>query len=203
MTMDTFLAVLDMEPVRGHGVLSFGTGEPTVHPQFLEMLQLAMADNRWFVRVVTNGKRKKLCLEVAALAAEGKIEGHLSLDEWHDPIPSEVVEAFKRDVSNPVDKRAYRICRPQDLKNVGRCDFGPDSRPTCRCPVPKVRPDGSVYWCGCENAVRLGDVRTWDRTMLCDKRKLGCDGFLLGANKGATKAFFGRLGRALMTGGDR
>lgn len=204
MTLETFKQALSMEPVRGYGTLSLGTGEPTVHPQFWDFVDAALADERWTVRVVTNGKRTKIALKIAEMARSGVLEGHLSLDKWHDPIDPDVVEAFKRDPSLPNDRRAYRHCKDEDLKNAGRCDFGPRRGPTCRCPVPKIIPDGTVFWCGCETALAIGHVSSgWDVNLVSRPRQLGCQSFLPGADRSATRDFFGKMRLAVLTGKSR
>ncbi len=205
MTEEVFVATLKMEPVRGRGTLSFGSGEPTIHPLFWRFIELALADGRWGVRVVTNGKKKRTSLRLAELAKEGKLQAHLSLDEWHDPISPEVIEAFKRDPSLPNDKRGYREMVQEDLKNVGRCDFGPDQAPSCRCPVPKVRPDGSVYLCGCEEAKPIGHVLTgWDKGLVKKPSALGCSAYSAGAdNKAGQKRFYEGLHQIMVKGRTR
>lgn len=194
MTEEIFRAALAMKPVRGFGTFSLGSGEPTVHPQFFDFLAIAIADTRWRVRVVTNGKLSAIALKVAELAGIGQIEGHLSLDRWHDPIDPAVIAAFKRDASNPSDKRAYRFCDQEDLKNVGRCDFALDKRPSCRCPVPKITVDGSVFFCGCERAISIGHVLTgWDERLAKEPRKLNCDRYALNADSDAPSKLFDGL----------
>ncbi len=206
MTEEVFRAALNVEPLSSiRGVMSFGTGEPTVHTKFWDFLNLALTDGRWKIRVVTNGKRTDWALKVAELGKEGKIQAHLSLDQWHDPIKQEVIEAFKRDPSNTRDRRSYRFCEEKDLKNLGSCDFGTDKRPMCRCPVPKITVDGSIYNCGCETAVKLGHVLSgWDKTLLQDRSKLGCARYLPGSDKGENaRVFFSRMGKLIREGTDR
>ena len=201
MTEEVFRAALKMAPVRGYGTFSFGSGEPTVHPQFWKFIEIALEDKRWNVRVVTNGKLTETALRLAELGKQGILEAHLSLDKWHDKIDQSVIDAFKRDPTLKGDKRAYRFCEDSDLKNIGRCDFAKDKRPSCRCPVPKITTNGNVYFCGCEQAIAIGHVLTgWDEGAKKNYKKLNCTRWIEGADKTAPSRFFGGVQSALRNG---
>ena len=94
MDMETFKAALNFAESYGFENIAIGGGEPTVHPQFWEMLGLAVL---WGVDVwlATNGKRKKDALRLAKAAEKRIVAVDLSLDEWHEPIDYEVSDAFR------------------------------------------------------------------------------------------------------------
>ena len=78
--------------------MTIGGGEPTLHPDFWEILAYAMQEGHkeiypW-VFLVTNGKRTEDALALAYLADNALIHVQLSQDDWHDPIDYKVVKAF-------------------------------------------------------------------------------------------------------------
>jgi organic radical activating enzyme len=81
----------------GDGI-TIGGGEPTLHPQFWNILAEAiyrLKDTEGECPfIVTNGKRTEDALALAWLADHNYISAYLSMDNFHDSIDNEVVEAF-------------------------------------------------------------------------------------------------------------
>ena len=140
--------------------VAIGGGEPTVHPQFEKFLLYAIAhvDSVW---IATNGKKKALALLLAKLARSGIISAALSQDDYHEPISAEVVQAFQRatrsfTMPNDNDCREIRNVTGKEAK-AGRCTWGDD---TCCCEDRVITPNGDMYWCGCPDAPKLGNIMT-------------------------------------------
>ena len=74
MTCTTFRAALELAEQRGDSI-TFGGGEPTIHPQFWEFFGLAIGrfHDEPGIYMVTNGKKTETALALAALAKGGKI----------------------------------------------------------------------------------------------------------------------------------
>lgn len=163
MSIATFknaLQALDDESV------SIGGGEPTIHPQFWEMIGLALGscESVW---LATNGKATDTALALANLAKRGVLGCDLSTDAYHEPVEPAVYEVFKRD-SRPGeyignrqtdDMRGERDVTFQGTKEpimAGRCDWGNEG--DCVCSEFIVEPNGDVRGCGCFDAPCFGNV---------------------------------------------
>jgi organic radical activating enzyme len=81
--------------------ITIGGGEPTLHPDFWEILAYAVRqmqgsdDGDAGLLVVTNGKRTEDALALAFLADHCVLSADLSQDIYHDSIDPLVVETFK------------------------------------------------------------------------------------------------------------
>jgi len=141
--------------------ICLGGGEPTVHPQFERFLleAIAMSDSELSPFVATNGKRRMRALMIARLAKAGAITGVLSLDEWHEPISCDVIEAFGNNVRTIVDP--FLVGRYLETSGLDRADEPPESmRLRCVCDECFVVPNGTIYQCGCADAPVIGHVDT-------------------------------------------
>jgi organic radical activating enzyme len=79
--------------------ITIGGGEPTLHPDFWEILAYAIEQGEnvaesW-VSIITNGKRTEDALALAFLADHCLLSAELSQDSYHDPVNPLVVETFK------------------------------------------------------------------------------------------------------------
>ena len=99
MSLDTFRAVVHYAE-QNDELIFIGGGEPTIHPQFWDIMGIAMVADLDSeintIQLVTNGKETATALRLARLAKQGKITCDLSQDQWHEPIDPEVVKAFTR-----------------------------------------------------------------------------------------------------------
>ncbi len=120
--------------------ITLGGGEPTVHPDFDRLLDLALArivgTDR--IRIITNGKLTRRALRIAKLAHRGRICAVLSRTRYHEQISHKVVQAF-----------GWHVGREVDVVRSGRAWWGKDN---CLCPVPIIRPDGQVQACACQGS---------------------------------------------------
>lgn len=168
MSRETLMAALDLAEQYGH-MLTVGGGEPTVHPQFFEFLGLAMAYNpepSWRVLVVTNGKRKDMAMRLAAMAREGLVRADLSLDDYHDLISPQVIQAFtpaRSNASNGYSSTSFQDFRGirsvERIVPVGRAvkENVATENEGCCCESLLVDPEGRIFACGCKS-IQLGTV---------------------------------------------
>lgn len=155
MSLETFRNALKEF---GGDLMSIGGGEPTIHPQFWQMLGECIADSGETVWMATNGKETKTALALAKLAQKGVLIVELSQDPYHEKIDQTVVEAFQRDSNsysrNENDCRGIRNTSGALIK-AGRCKTGSNS---CICNGIMIKPNGDVKACGCKNAPTFGNV---------------------------------------------
>jgi MoaA/NifB/PqqE/SkfB family radical SAM enzyme len=176
MSLETFRKALKLVEDRGGGPITLGGGEPTLHPEFEQMLIEAMAMNTWDEEecvpcVITNGSHRRRAIMLARLAEKGMVASILSLDQYHDRdmVHEEVVNAFTWNRRPGEGRLDYRRRRPRDYRDIrtettnlvngGRCDFGHDEK-YCLCPGREVRPNGDMYMCGCQPSQLIGNVAT-------------------------------------------
>jgi MoaA/NifB/PqqE/SkfB family radical SAM enzyme len=160
MSYETYSKTIELA-VKMNEKIALSGGEPTIHPQFLSFLEMAIKksktkDYNITPYVHTNGKNKRISLMLLELAKKRKVVAGISLDKWHDPIDEEVKRSFQlsqgfyvfvRDVSKSPD------VAPQ---KSGRCEDGYDFCPMFGTPFIDV--DGSIHECGCENAPEIGHI---------------------------------------------
>lgn len=168
-----------------------GGGEPTLHPKFFEFLGYAIVSQPYGelgeiqVGVITNGSITRSAMRLAEMAEIGLIYAGLSQDQFHDPIDERVVAAFtkKRQLDGTYKNRDHREIRKNiyNIMPAGRgkvlVDDGVYERSftDCACPGQLVRPDGSVYDCGCPGAPSIGNIMRdcieWNYDGECYKQK--------------------------------
>ena len=155
MTLETFKASLRWEP---QALLNFGGGEPTCHPMFWDMMDIAIkARGVGRVWVATNGKLAPHALLLAGMIHDGVIRGCLSQDKYHEPIGQDVIDAFRY---ARIDKPTIRdITRHGTLDPIraGRCDWG-ERRECVGSGLPFILPSGEVKQCGCISSPIIGNV---------------------------------------------
>ncbi len=178
MSMSTLRKALEL--CREYGSPPFiGGGEPTLHPRFEQILleTLAYSDPEiGGVGIITNGSIPRRAMLIARLTKVDIISGELSQDEYHDPIPPEVVHMFSelgkekkysqtiRDTSVGGTKECLPHGRGVELLGLPyhtpNNDIEEDFRTDADCPGYgwMVLPDGKVVQCGCEDSPIIGDV---------------------------------------------
>ena len=147
--------------------LFIGGGEPTLHPQFWEILGLVMASNSaWAcstgtppVGVVTNGRNAKDAIRLAQLAESGAIMASLSRDQYHEDIEERVVRAFTKSEMRRQDPHDFRDLRGRisRVRGVGRGRNFEGPTPCDDCSL-LIAPTGTVWRCSCRRE-SLGNIR--------------------------------------------
>jgi hypothetical protein len=135
---------------------SIGGGEPTLHPFFWQILMECVAVNE-SVWLATNGSNTQISLALERMARNGVIGCALSLDPFHDPIDSVVVNAFRKTYTHADDDRREIRDTSKSLIKAGRCKNG---KKGCICPDLFIKPNGDVMGCGCDKAKKYGNVTT-------------------------------------------
>lgn len=158
MPMDTLKKALSLASSYGD-FITLGGGEPTVHPKFWEMVGVVLgsADTEYPPLIVTNGKKTKTALQLAALAKRGVLQVDLSQDGYHDPIDNVVINAFKvdrrfrgYDSGSTTDLRGIRNVEERII-SVGRAiKTNVGFEEGCACEDLTIAPDGTIYSCGCK-----------------------------------------------------
>lgn len=172
MPLEVIRAATKLAEERGDDV-TLGGGEPTMHPQFWEILGLVLAgtahsavDECCPPLVVTNGSQTETALKLAKLAKRGVLMAELSRDKWHDPIDPKVVQAFEKAsprtggdylYGNRNQENDFRGIRTVSrIVKAGRAkSWGSDDG--CACETLFVAPDGALFACGCK-LERFGTV---------------------------------------------
>jgi len=173
MSLDVFESILDRYGYilkENDAYVVLGGGEPTLNPEFWKFVEVGSKLNK--VWVATNGSNKKDALKICDMAKRNLLHGVLSLDEWHDPIDLEVIEAFTEGLSmerceawstmwNPYDKIDQREIRSVKIPLFGgRAKKMKKTRSGCPCPGIQFKVTGDIYPCGCEDAPKIG---TYDK----------------------------------------
>jgi MoaA/NifB/PqqE/SkfB family radical SAM enzyme len=148
---------------------TIGGGEPTLHPEFQELISWAVSNLPQFpddfdecvpsVHCVTNGKRTENALWLARQARLMRVSARLSQDPFHDPINPKVVRAFDPrsweeddDLPDCLEPKMWRNFNTlYSVHALGRGKNIPHALKLddCVCSSIFVQPDGSVYSCGC------------------------------------------------------
>jgi hypothetical protein len=177
MSLATFRKALQL--CEDFGCIPFiGGGEPTLHPQFEQMLCEAIpvaAEQGGKLGVITNGGITRRAKMIASLTKAGVIHGELSQDEYHDEIDEDVVNAFVqageklghfhnaiRDTSAGHSRDPLPHGRAVEMLGLNYhdedCLEDPRDEGDCPCPDWMVYPDGTIHQCGCDNSPQVGHV---------------------------------------------
>ena len=99
--------------------LTIGGGEPTMYPEFWRVIRHALMYyttdyliGNPLVCVITNGKRKRDAMSLAALGQMGLIDARLSVDPWHEVVDPEVYDVYLRNINH------FRAVLPAQVKEV-------------------------------------------------------------------------------------
>lgn len=159
-------------------VISIGGGEPTLHPDFFDILETCI-NNFSSVWMATNGSQTSKMYRLADIingtdypectcdypddcscVAEGiygvdKLAVALSQDYWHDPINPKIVDLWERnkwETRNVAHSNAGAAAQGRAKRTgAGWSDH-------CVCPDFIIRPDGKIKICGCTHSPIIGDV---------------------------------------------
>ena len=168
MSIDIFCRALDAGQ-GSNNVCDIGGGEPTLHPMFWDMIEMAIQANYRTVWVSTNGKNVQDAIKLSEMARNGVLACQLSLSKYHEQIDWEVLYAFE----NCPDRCDPKSCvcaggKGYDLRMVnlnssilvgqGRAKFLDFSKKHCGCHGGIVKPSGIVKQCMCDDSPVVGTV---------------------------------------------
>ncbi|KKN01190.1 hypothetical protein LCGC14_1130310 [marine sediment metagenome] len=147
--------------------MTIGGGEPTVHPEFWEMLALTIAKRRkhsWLscIGVVTNGKKTQDAKKLLGLAKDGKIYCRLAIDQYHEPIDPETITLFLDAQREYNDVSVVEHIEDQNLISSGRCNWG---REYCNENTMLIKSDGQIFQCICSDSPCIGDVHGFSESL--------------------------------------
>jgi len=184
MAIETFQAACEYDEP------SIGGGEPTLHPQFADILRIAM-DHTYdgSVGIITNGTQTTWAKLLMHMAKAGIVWARLSEDSYHPwyAVDDEVRRGFTEmsALNNTTDGR-----EPMYVGRAIKTYYdGVDPREVrreligCDCNNLLVKPNGDIHHCSCPGARKIGDVwcgidpdkeerfRSEDGEWLCHTRK--------------------------------
>lgn len=165
MPFGTFKKIIDAHQPDS---IAIGGGEPTLHPDFVNMLFYAISKcgGNGEVWLATNGSQKDTSITLANLARKGVIGCALSLDDYHDPISEEVIWAFKDGLApkgSHIRHEDYRSIRTVNrISPVGRAlvnglESYAEEEFNC-CGGNFVTPDGKIFYCDCIDSPQIGFI---------------------------------------------
>jgi len=149
MSLETFKEIV----MQDTECICIGGGEPTLHPKFMDILLYAIAvgDSVW---MATNGAITETALMLAKLGKLDNFTCRLSLDEYHEPIDTEVETAFWEAQQN-YQRGFVSYTESGKIINAGRArksGLYSDAADICPCSEMFVRPQGTIHYCGCSNS---------------------------------------------------
>jgi MoaA/NifB/PqqE/SkfB family radical SAM enzyme len=169
-------------------MLSIGGGEPTLHPDFFDVLRRSL-ETFTYIWMATNGSKTKIMWRLAniingddydekneydGIYQDGKLTVALSLDSFHDPINPKI-EAYWKQRANTKGvgfevrdtTRSYDGIVAQGRAKKTGSGWNEDA---CVCSDLFIRPDGKIKLCGCTGSPIIGTVRDgiedkWEKVM--------------------------------------
>lgn len=144
MTMETFIAVCKLAKKMGDYIV-LGGGEPTIHPNFFEMLGISIVySEENLPLVITNGKISNIAYELYWLTKNNKIYCNLSQDSFHEPIDKKIVSLFTNaKLIRNVDQNIIPVGRGKKISTS-------KNKKQCSCNELFIDPTGYIYSCGCK-----------------------------------------------------
>jgi len=159
---DTLQFIHEQARCSGELYMTLGGGEPTLHPQFFEVLPRLLADRDIYLHIVTNGKNKARAMRFIDFQESydygDRLIVRMSSDPYHDT-PDYGVFSYYR------DKKRLNVANYISPIGRGKSSVFSQFRHPWRkedvCPCeafPFIDPSGRLFACGCKDLV-LGDVR--------------------------------------------
>jgi len=137
-------------------------GEPTLHPQFWQYVELALENANGAVQISTNGTVTDSALRLAKLAKDGVLEARLSHTKYHrrEMVSQDVVNAFSP------QSHDLRLLTEGIFSKTGRAALYGIGVDMCFWDFGFViNPRGDVFNCGCMKD-RVGSVFGWSNVLL-------------------------------------
>ena len=140
-------------------VICIGGGEPTLHPDFFEILEKCLYgfDYTW---LATNGSQTDSMFSLADIMInneytdlEDSLRVALSQDSFHDPINKEVINLWEHNTWE------IRNAGTGGLLNQGRTKENQlAANDGCACTSHLIQPNGKIRLCGCLDSPIIGNI---------------------------------------------
>ena len=150
--------------------VSLGGGEPTMHPQFFDILRRSLwsAEYVWFA---TNGKKVRTMRRLIQIMDQEDYENDeydpiipndnqlsvaLSLDPYHEPINPVIEREWRRRASYQFEVR--NTSEKGEIIKAGRAARNGVGIDTKRCfgPGINIRVNGDIHACACPDSLKIG-----------------------------------------------
>jgi len=182
MTFETFKQTITACKELECEAITLGGGEPTLHPQFMEMVEYGVSvlgEN--CIGIVTNGSNTEIALHLADLTEQGIVCASISIDPYHDPIDAVVVDRYENLKKYPDSIFVFKpIKTVESVMAGGRGKAIEGAEDICLGRGIRVRYDGGIYACGCYKEL-LGTVYEYSVPLLdcsmIDHNKYICKGY--------------------------
>jgi organic radical activating enzyme len=176
MTRNTWQQSLRFAEGYDNEVIAIGGGEPTLHPDFFEILQRCIWDFN-YIWMATNGSRTKVMWRLVNilegedypknedegiyLKSEDQLCVALSNDYFHDPIDDKIMNYWEKQSKtkgNGFEMRdvTKRANGPVEMGRAKKTQSGWAT--DCCCSDVQILPTGKIRMCGCKNSPIIGDV---------------------------------------------
>jgi MoaA/NifB/PqqE/SkfB family radical SAM enzyme len=180
MTFDVFKKAVRVCKEAGATRVTIGGGEPTIHPEFMKMLDYAVEQFKITVSIISNGSNTATVLKLANMTEKGIIAASISQDEYHDPIDPRVVKRYT-ELKTPYFKDHDAIKKLPNVINVGRGkNIAGAVEDRCLASAIYIAADGNIYACGCKTEL-LGNVDNYKLPKIdcegIDSKKYSCLGY--------------------------
>ena len=159
MEDDIYLECCKLAQDRGDHIF-LGGGEPTLHPNFIKFLGLAIlynGCNDLRHGLFTNGSNEDLTLNLLHAAKAGAIFCEVSLDDFHE---YDMVSPKVRDLANQYRMTRY-IDTPIAIGRAKKLSYA-SRKNECICDDLFISPNGEVYTCGCKKKM-IGHIKDKDK----------------------------------------
>ena len=134
--------------------ITLGGGEPTLHPDFMRILKYALKKKMGYILVVTNGTQTEIVWDMVELQdCHENLNIELSTDEYHAlyMVDDRILSYFKK---HKQTRHVKKLIPQGRAKEYGIAE---DSK-HCSCDTLFINANGGVYFCGCANAPKIGNV---------------------------------------------
>ena len=160
----------------GEEHVTIGGGEPTLHPQFFDIIELCLT-KFYSTMIITNGSQMEVMYRLADILDENdydkegenciiprspeSLQVELSQDPYHSTINKGVVDLWKASAKRNKSYGVRDVSKNRKgLMNRGRAKINQlGSDDSCACADILIKPSGKIKACGCDSAPIIGDVK--------------------------------------------
>jgi len=149
MTLDIFKQAIEVCVNLNASSITLGGGEPTIHPEFMEMLNYAIETigKKAVISIITNGSMIDISMKLADMADAGLIHTEVSVDDYHDKIDNIVIDRFAK-----IKQFSFFKNNAHKVRQIIKAGRGKDiigAVDGCMSGIIHINTNGDVYTCGC------------------------------------------------------